>query len=40
MEIQGVLDIVKAFFDAILRVFEALGLIKKEEAEGDETVTK
>lgn len=40
MEIQSVLDIVKAFFDAILKVFEALGLIKKEEAEGDVTVTE
>lgn len=39
MEIQEILNIVKAFFDAILKVFESLGLIKKEEAEGNEETT-
>lgn len=34
MEIQEVLNIVKAFFDAILKVFAALGLVKG-ETEGD-----
>ncbi len=37
MEIQEVLNIIKSFFDAILKIFESLGLIKKEEENADET---
>ena len=39
MEIQQVLDIIKAFFDAVISVFAALGLVKGDDAtEGaDET---
>lgn len=35
MDIQEIFDIVKAFFDAILRVFEELGLIAP-KAEGED----
>ncbi len=38
MEIQQVLDIIKSFFDAILKIFESLGIIKP-KAEEDETTT-
>lgn len=34
MEIQQVLDIIKEFFNAILKVFEALGIIKPKAEEG------
>ena len=39
MEIQEILDIIKAFFDAVIRIFETLGLVKSDDAttEGDET---
>ena len=36
MEIQEVLNIIKAFFDAVLKVFASLGLVKNEETEGEE----
>lgn len=36
MEIQEVLNIIKAFFDAVLKVFESLGLIKKDTTEENE----
>ncbi len=36
MEVQEVLNIIKAFFDAILKVFEALGIIKAEDETTDE----
>ncbi len=35
---QEIVNVIKAFFDAILRIFEALGIIKKEEdAPAEET---
>ncbi len=34
---QDLLNVVKAFFDAVIKVFEALGLIKSEEAGTEET---
>lgn len=34
MEIQEVLNIIKSFFDAILKIFEALGIIKPKAEEG------
>lgn len=33
MEIQQVLDIIKSFFDAIIKIFESLGLIKPKAEE-------
>lgn len=39
MEIQQVLDIIKEFFAAILKVFEALGIIKPKADEGTENET-
>ena len=36
MEIKEVLNIIKAFFDAILKIFGALGLTKKDEAADNE----
>ena len=36
MDIQEIFDIVKAFFDAILKIFEELGFVApKAEGEGD-----
>lgn len=37
MEIQQVLDIIKSFFDAILKIFESLGIIKPKAEEGETT---
>ena len=37
MEIQGVLEIIKSFFDAILKVLTAIGFIKAEDENADET---
>lgn len=34
---QEILNIIKAFFDAVLKVLTALGFIKEEEAEENET---
>lgn len=31
MEAQEILNIIKSFFDAILKIFEALGIIKPQE---------
>lgn len=35
MSVQEVLDVIKAFFDAILKIFESIGIIKPEENEGE-----
>lgn len=38
MEIQQVLDIIKAFFDAIIKILTSIGFIKAEEDDAaDET---
>ncbi len=37
MEIQQVLDIIKSFFDAIIRIFETLGIVKSDDENADET---
>lgn len=37
MEIQQVLAIIQSFFDAILKVFESLGIIKPKAEEGEST---
>lgn len=34
MDAQEILNIIKAFFDAILKIFESLGIIKPKD-EGD-----
>lgn len=31
MSVQEVLDVIKAFFDAILKIFESIGFIKPQE---------
>ncbi len=35
MEIQGVLDIIKSFFDAIIKILTSIGFIKAEEEGAD-----
>lgn len=36
MDAQEILNIIKSFFDAILKIFEAIGIIKpKTEGEGE-----
>lgn len=37
---QEILNIIKAFFDAILRVFEALGIVKSEETPEEDTTAQ
>ncbi len=38
MDAQEILNIIKSFFDAILKIFESLGIIKPKAEEGaDET---
>lgn len=39
MDFQEIINIIKAFFDAITKIFEALGIFKKAEdnTAGDET---
>ena len=39
MEIKQVLDIIDSFFNAILKIFEALGIIKPKANEGTENET-
>ena len=39
MDAQEILNIIKSFFDAILKIFEALGIIKP-KTEGGEEVTE
>lgn len=36
-EALEILEIIKAFFDAIIAIFKALGLIKTEEEPNEET---
>ncbi len=36
---QEILNIVKAFFDAVLKVLTALGFVKEDAAEGSEETT-
>ena len=40
MDAQEILNIIKSFFDAILKIFEALGIIKPKAEEGGEEVTE
>lgn len=35
MDFQEILDIVKAFFDAITKIFESLGIFSKKEEESE-----
>lgn len=39
MDFQEILDIVKAFFDAIAKIFESLGIFKAKEEEGETEAT-
>lgn len=34
MDAQEILNIIKAFFDAILKIFESLGVIKPKKEDG------
>lgn len=40
MNAQEILDIIKAFFDAILKIFESLGIIKPSAGEGEGETTE
>ncbi len=37
MEIQQVLDIIKSFFDAIIKILTSIGFIKPEEEDANAT---
>ena len=37
MDAQEILNIIKSFFDAILKIFESLGIIKPKAEGGEET---
>ena len=39
MDAQEILNIIKSFFDAILKIFESLGIIKPKAEEGGEETT-
>lgn len=36
MDANAILEIIKEFFAAITKIFEALGIIKSSDAEGEE----